>query len=620
MGIKTKHLSCLALIGCIMFAACGPEGRQPEDGFDFKDNEDRQTTLVGLVLNKDKTPASDVQVYVRKGDKTYNTSTDTKGRFVLEADIVGQVELILNDGRGFGAVVDVTLFEGGQNDLGIVSLIPLETIERIVDIFGVGFEERVTREAGNYQRPVYNTDASRVFAARKKNSEQAWDIVSVDTQSGQETLLVKDVHLERYYSSMHTPERPQREQFFELLLDRYLYYAYNYFNEDKQRRFGHVLLDTVSKKIVFDSVRDVQVQYTSPQQEGLVPVALGQRIYLPLNVNNLRREDFPSEFKKRKVFFIFDTQTQILTQSEELAPYWHSSLRVLDHDDQHIIYSGWSLDGEQSTYVFDAKTNESTNLRSGGKNSRHWQVLSGDGQVVVLENKPSLNDLSSTHIVSLRTGTINVFEWTMLAAQDRVDTLAVNHDGSEAIVASVGRDLLNKPTLYALDTTMMSARAVSLEVQHNGQTHTICDGEGDAFTRFAECAFFYDGSGRLLARGVFKDNAGQWYGADIHDALQTSRAVVYPLVIEPSWNELFTVPEHILTSTQNQYVRILRQPNTGFSQVYTDDGSRLVQRTYLSADHHDMAMSGDGKYAFYFASDPISGYEQLFRINLRLLK
>jgi hypothetical protein len=63
---------------------------------------------------------------------------------------------------------------------------------------------------------------------------------------------------------------------------------------------------------------------------------------------------------------------------------------------------------------------------------------------------------------------------------------------------------------------------------------------------------------------------------------------------------------------------LARDLDSGFVQIRKGEpgSSEFPLVTYLSSDHQGLSFSSDGAYVYSFATDPNTGYVQLFRKSL----
>lgn len=102
---------------------------------------------------------------------------------------------MLNDRNGRGVLQDITMYAAGVNDLGNLTAKALEANPQILTLSGVGYEERRSQQQGDYLFPVYNQDATTVWAARKKAGQSTYEIVRLDVATGTESVIATGVSL-----------------------------------------------------------------------------------------------------------------------------------------------------------------------------------------------------------------------------------------------------------------------------------------------------------------------------------------------------------------------------------------------------------------------------------------
>lgn len=122
------------LTACVV--ACSAEGFEPVTVHDAR--------IIGRVVLDGDRPAGDFPVYLVIDDRSQRTViTGADGTFVFEDAPVGPIVLVAHDGAGNGARRALTIYAGGDNDAGtmVVGLLRLEP--GVLDIRGIGFEERI---------------------------------------------------------------------------------------------------------------------------------------------------------------------------------------------------------------------------------------------------------------------------------------------------------------------------------------------------------------------------------------------------------------------------------------------------------------------------------------------
>lgn len=235
--------------------------------------------------------------------------------------------------------------------------------------------------------------------------------------------------------------------------------------------------------------------------------------------------------------------------------------------------------------------------------------VSGDGTTLVASKFfPQDSGITkiTAFIINTQSGQVQQVEWPQFDVNTyNLKVLAINHDGSKAFV-SINERSGNAAHFFELDTGTLTPKAVDMSFTVDGTIYQACN-----YRTGSSCTYTY-AQNKLRVHGPFLDKNNTWQGASFEDIL-TTPPQLYPLPNEEDYRELALYPTIVHNPNTNAFV--VRDTSTGFFQVYLHD-TALKQRTFLTADHKHVQFSADGKNLFYFTRDPISGYIQLFRLDL----
>lgn len=589
-------------------------------GFDDKDDPKSVGTLTGTVVREGLEVEGVTAHLIAADGSIVRTSTDSKGVFSFEL-APARYKLVLNDSHGRGGYESFVLFGGGVNDLGRLDLVPLETVPGILDMTGVGFEERLTRQAGDYLFPVFDSTRSFVYTARKLGGNSGYDILKVAIPGGQETtLLTKEslsssysVRLEllgdRILSFWTTRDDPDSEY----LIDSRVFMDVQTGKElavESWRRLGGAfvqdgalfILESQSSRTVGDTLfGDVQ-QYTWALVR--VDVASGTRTQGPV----LSKIGWANQFG----LFEHDSRSLVV-----LAQHNCGTEYAMDHPAE--CDSMWSgSQGLAPTLVkVDLATKSDRSL--GSATSLGAGSLSADGSTLyVLETGTDVVTYSNTttvNAVDLATGArtkvltrvcktercfSSVYGTSLkspVAEELLVQTRVPDVQGQAAATGFARIDLATR-TLVELPMTW------NIEGVPTDLFQKAADWDG-----YVTAAWTDDGKVRLQA---YTAPAAARYTlvVDVPANLGNAVARKFPMGQEDSFPTM-------VTGGGREVVQ-LRDLATGFFQLWTGATgaamSAMSPSTFLTANHRYPALSTDGKTLYYFTRDPISGYEQLFRV------
>jgi hypothetical protein len=634
----------LALTVCSGLVACGGTDGGPADGdpsaggqFDDRDDESDTTTVTGRALTAEEEPAADVTVFVRtESGKSAQTTTGQDGRFELQGAPVGEGTLVFNDGAGRGAVEPLTLQADGTHQAGDVLLEPLPEIPRIVDIPNVGFEERVSTGQGNYYFPVYTTDTSRVFAARKLDGDDTWSVVEIETSTGDEQVLASDLKLDTLdglYSA--DSEEPHREV-FELVGDRHLLWRAN------------------DELTIYD-VHDDEVAYDTEQLDAhlyhRVPAVTSEAVVLPMIFERDKYETLSHRYQMK--LYKFDRETEQVVEGPSPGREWVDNLSVEGVGDGVVVYTVnrtcRNREGELTTFC-DAGDNpyfsrlraldlgEMTleTLARNEDNNFEWRAHVVEGTSVVYRTKYDDTKRATIRVVrqDLEAGTTS--SQTFQGCGDC--SQAENGPGRPMLAVGDNSDQVyvswpTRPVVEHEDYTEYVGRAFARwDVEAGDRTRlestVSVDGSTRKLCENGRCEVAVVGGDRLRIRHAFERSDGDWWGV-IVDFEGTSRVDTRLIDLsetdgEPaSFDSAPGFREKVVTASGSDVEAVrLRRGETGFFQYSirgADDRSDpegFVRRTFLRAHHDHAAFAPDGGALFYFTRDPISGYRQLFRMRV----
>lgn len=602
--MKLRGLIVLLFAVASLWVGCAePDGVEP---IQDKETPQGQTVVRGVALMSDGSPAAHATVYLISdgmSQRRLSVLTDDAGAFEVDGAFVGEVTLVINNGAGQGHLEEITTFAGGSLDVGELVLAPLEQHARLVDIAQVGFEERVTREAGDYQHPAYNEDASKVYAARKIEGQTLWTLVEVDTATGQEAVLVRDVSL---YTELTIAERKP----LTLLSDRYLLY----FDAD-----GPSLYDVVGQRHVFRAK-----DHGLSTLNWLPSLHNDKRIlfFEPVQAEQLRGDSLGG----RKFIWRlrgYDWEQDRLVQISQLPisgwlshPVWFHS-----HPKQAVVglseiipvqyESGIYDEASVGSHVLAIDLNRLT-VKWVGKLSLGLVVGQGPDHVL-LHYKYSSEISSSGNYVEYPSGLasldLNSMQLKTIVESDTKRILfgAVDGQGHHAAYWVVERDW-SQHELRQVDLSSKQSAPVDLSYEAGLPLSCPPFGCGVRYGHAGDLQLFASVERGDDLRGVFAEFDGaakRTYEIDVQEGSKEVKL----------WWNMLEVPQ-LMTK-----VFAWRVLETGFFQLFVDEPGQTAprQRTFLPGHHEHFRLSADGQQLYYFTKDPLSGHVQLFRLRLNAL-
>jgi hypothetical protein len=152
--------------------------------------------------------------------------------------------------------------------------------------------------------------------------------------------------------------------------------------------------------------------------------------------------------------------------------------------------------------------------------------------------------------------------------------------------------------------------AIDLNLDVMGMTRALCQDRPN----LCDIEVKADGGVRVSEiQGAFEEP--RFYASADFDA--ANRLVRRRLL--PTNSTVSIAPQLLVTPDGSHDAVALPDPQTMFSQYYIGDAAHdvpMAPATFLPADHGVGHFSADGKSLFYLVHDPISGFVQLFRVQL----
>ena len=589
-------------------------------GFDDKDDPKAVGTLTGTAF-RDGLAAQGVTAHLIAEDGSIvRTSTDATGVFKFDLS-PARYKLVLNDARGRGGYESFVLFGGGVNDLGRLELVPLETVPGILDLQGVGFEERLTRQAGDYLYPVFDSTRSFVYAARKLGGDSGYDILKVAIPGGQETLLAAKVDLSSSYSSR-----------LELVSDRVL--AYWATRQDPDSAY---LIDSL---VFVDVQTGKELAVESWRRHGGHFEVNGSLYVFESQSSRVVGDTLFGDVQQYTWALVrIDPATGARTQGPILGSIgWSNGFGMLEHDSknamvlpqhgcgfdyamQHPADCDASYPGSQGLVPALVKVDLSTlvDRKLCSASSSTKGSFSADGsKFYVLESGADANGSTTVlNAVDVATGARSAL-LTRSCKTERCftglyGTSLKSPVAEELLVQTQATDAQGQYTAPGYGRIDLAAKTLA----ELPMTWTIEGTSQDLYQKTADwsgyctASWLPDGKVRLQAMTA---PAAQRYTLVVDVPASTASAVArrFPMGQEDSFPTM-------IAGGGREIVQ-LRDLATGFFQLWGGtEGAALPAMspsTFLTANHRFAALTADGKTVYYFTRDPISGYEQLFRVSL----
>lgn len=634
-----------AILAAWGMAACGGTDGDPTTGggFEARDDASDQTRVVGRAVTSDDEPAAGVTVFVRSesGDRVRG-ETGADGRFELDGAPAGPATVVLNDGEGHGGVRRLELLADGENRVGTVELEPLTDLPELVKFPGVGFEHRVTDTRGDYHFPEYSSDRSKVYAARRIDGKENWDIVAIDTQTGNERTLAEGYNLNTIQSSYWAdPEEPQR-RVFRLVEDRYLMWTY----DGEEKSSLRTVYDLKKDEIVFDS-KEVGVQLMRKtavmEDQTVMPMAVERE--------NVSGQRFATAYRVK--FFVLDHASGDV----EEGPWalgdgeWTWFFGIDDTAQSSFVYRAEPACGNESegfercqrfkgagetpfyTYASEDRSTAPLGEPSELTNARAELDASGETAYVFGSDVSGSEWTSTVRRFDVASGDSTTFTLPTKADQDDVDSPEF-HVGAdeEDIYVTWGKELdeqgdanLPQGRLFGHWEDGETTRFTPT-VEIDGEEVEVCSSD--------PCHVLWDGEETFRIRAMFELDEGDWWSAliDYRDGEVVNRRAFDTLESDGGPTSRWRMHPNARSETDvagaaGADVEVMRlrrgQGETGFYQLFvrrnSKDPTGFVQRTFLRADHRHAALTDDGSTVFYFTRDPLSGYVQLFRYDTSAL-
>lgn len=632
----------MASLAALGVAACGGADGDPTTGGGFENRDDAtgETRVVGRAVTPEGEAAADVVVFVRteSGDKVRGR-TDTEGRFDLEGAPTGRATVVLNDGEGLGGMRELELLADGENRVGEIELEPITDLPELVKVPGVGYEHRVTDTRGDYHFPEYSSDRSTVYAARRLDGKEKWDVVAIDTESGRERVLAEGYDLDTFQASYDAdPEEPQR-RVFRLVEDRYLMWSYD--TEDSGT--WRVVYDVQEGEVVFDSqdVGATLMKRTAVMEERTVmPLAVERE-----NVSGRRLQSV-----HKVKFFVLDHDEAEVTEGPWAGDgdTWFWFFGIDDTADGSFVYRAEPACGSEGEgfercqrfrgagrvpfYIFDSEELSTSALGEPVEltNARARLLASGDEAYVIGSDVSGSDWTPTLRRYDVDSGGSTTFTLDV-KGDDRAPDVRVGADAQDIYLAWPKEidDGIEHPDLPGYEFASWSDGETTTStptVELDGTEKTLCSS--------GPCHVYWDDPETLRIRAMFERGDGDWWAAlvDYRDGEIADRRVFDILENDEGPADRWTSHPESRTETDVaraadagvEAMRLRRGTNqTGFFQLFVrqdpEDPQGFEQRTFLRSDHWHPALNADGSTVYYFTKDPLSGYVQLFRYDTAAL-
>lgn len=595
----------------IGLAACNPLDLLSSGGFGDTQANTGSSRISGRALTADGSAVPDVRVFLVKDHlAVVSTTTSSDGSFTLAADVVGPAGVLINDGHGKGALKLFALYQG-HNDAGDLFMQPLESIAPVVDLQGVGFEERTTRDRGNYRWPVFNSDVSAAYAARKLGGENSYAIVKIELPAGTETVLVDDEDLYTNGGS------------FELLADRVLLYSsYRPCTIDGQQY-------SCESDVLFDVVTGQEL-LSMPWWELMSrPFAAGGQIYFFRGVERQQNGEtiFGPMYEYRVRPARLDPESGELTMGAMPDFGWVSQLASFVHSDGRMAFvptrycdpaSGpdCMFNPAQALYVTELDSLTTRYVTTLTVGPTWFSEGQWDGSALFLATQYDAQSASQKiQRIGIDSGAVTT-----------VRTLDCLTDGciyygaglvapdQSALLVLLARYQDNQPTTergyFRVDPVGGALDPLPMAQTIDGVSFTLCGGD------YPYCQATIGAGGSVEISQVVLPEDGQRRGAIVDfPAGGGSLGRLFAI------GEADSVPTVVRPPNGSSEAVLLRDLASGFLQIAVGNAGAapadLMQLTFITADHHDLVYAPAGDFLYYFTRDPISGYEQLFRIASR---
>ncbi len=570
-----------------------------------------QTVLLGRVLGNDGTPQPNVDVYlVPQSAAEWQAKSDADGRFRVEVS-AGTFRLALHDQLGNGLVQPVTLYPAGENDVGDLRIDSLQRSPAVVDITGIGYEERVTRSSNRYLSPVL-AKSGEFFVAIEELSEgsdsQGPRIVRVDTASGAQTLVATKVDIQKPFE-------------LRLIDDRVISYT-----TGSQSQKMTLFLDIKDGRTI-NALVDLSWDFCLGQWNTcfINPFVEGDTLYLL--ARHLLKADSGGKSLTELHLVAVDLTTKtarispVLTNQQIRTPTNQFSSEYIfpffRHAGRKLIYHYYGL-GSTTTkgrplFAMDLSTLQEQQLA----NVVAELALGKTPDTLYLGRSeidggeyPNWQYITSLESIDVASGARHTLWKQHLGAEFR-RWIA---DGENVLVGGISIDSPADPLFrISLPDGALTRFQGSYDAGEFGSgsicqyLHGHCKSliRPDGTVRILDLLLGSNGL-ELYGRGLVAidfDQAGQKIRTRIQTFTRDSRRL----------------SDGLLFILQNDSQTVVSgAARGGFMQFFAaGQQDEFRQVSFLSADHPEATLSPDGKSLLYFVRDPLSGLTQLFRIRLR---
>jgi hypothetical protein len=560
-----------------------------------------------------KTAPGTVALLVGSAQEPIATAiADSGGSFRFDGLTPMTATLVLNDLAGHGALLTTTLLGGFETNTGAIALRPLESVAGILDLRSVGYEERVSTDRGDHLQPRYTQGAARVYTMRRLPGQTPVDIVETDSATGAARVLRAQESLGGYLGYDEATPALFDDHFYVYVTSRGIAEAGTTGNT-------WVALDVTSGEEVPFSLLSGTGYVRQPTDQGpymMAPFHLAPGLFAYIarvggtepflgdptapNAPVLELCGLALPAATRNCVRIAEHPARIATAGSVVTLAMQSSAYQIDLASEHALRV---LAVPAGTTVADLYTSPAGLLLAlnGYRGGR------GDLQPTSILVK---GDLGATNLLQVAEAPAGMSFQSVVASPDFARALVTLGGSGYTVNLAAPEPLAPVPT-----SAMVSGRSVAVKRYCSYDLVPGAQALPGELVSGGQC---FAADGRLLA--VLDPSAADCQ-ALLGEGCPSYREILVALDPASGATSLLPLGGSATSSDGTRYAEIVRDSATTYLQVFLATGAAtLDQATFLSAEHHDLAWSADGKVLFYFTRDPESGFEGLFRLDTATLE
>jgi len=666
MNYRKSFLFILLVVYCLFVSSCGGVttiNGNKEDGTTepSKPINEGAAHIVGRCLDSNDNPLEGVKVIlIRKSDEGRIISQTYKdGSFEFKNISQGEYIVVASDMKGNGSIIEVNILGGGKTTLKDLIILPFEKIPQAYRIKDIWFEERITETSGDHYYPRYSKNSEFGISFVKLPGETKYKLTKTSLSDGSESVIAESEELDTSLSSpfLDTSNGVLSEG---IVGDKYiLYWAYRIDEDDNNMKSLHIVVRNLVNG-----------------KSGVVPMKPRSNFYHPQETYQDCQYDPYSqtqicttyEIEKRKwilsyfvsddrlYYFIQISQKVFKSQNQSFGEYLGSMVEFCYYDldsfenrcipttrnddytafNRKFLYTNGYAVFQTDTVRCDTKVGYCDSDASGGINfidisnmslgrceEVGYDPIAGEEDGYVYYTTQDNGAIPSRFVrCDLKSGKIEDLYSSEIGDGGDLRYSRFSPDYNKVILSDTNN--------YGVDNFIV------FDLKNNSSKiyRNILQFNGKEYPKFFDVCYFnncfdYAGKEYIASKIVSRDAYKSIFGVDMPEGKDVLYFILHiPLDGRDSYVTIEDIysydtgyvdySKQIEKSNDGRYIaENKRLETTGFSQIFVTDtqNKSTMQITFINAQHRYLRWSNDSRHIVYLARDPISGYEQFFRVN-----